>query len=311
MKSRILVIGSSNIDFVCRLERVPERGETMISNDTYAFVPGGKGANSAVAAARLGADVVFCTRVGNDSYGNQLSEKYESEGIDTRFVFRDKTARTGLASIMVENSGHNRIVVYPGANANLSERDAEEALTCYPDALLMQLEIDRETVISACRMARENGTKVFLDAGPATADFPLEQLGELEVLSPNETETRILTGINPTSADNCLRACVALMNRVKCKYIVLKLGDRGCYIYDGLHCNHIAPIELGTVVDTTAAGDAFTAALTSKYMENGGNIIEACQFANLVGGYVVTKAGAFPSLPTIGELRDIVASSED
>ncbi len=309
MKSRILAVGSSNIDFVCRMPRVPERGETMISHDTYAFVPGGKGANSAVAAARLGADIVFCTRVGNDSYGNQLCERYKDEGIDTRFIVKDRNARTGLASIMVEETGHNRIVVYPGANANLSETDVEEAFTCYPDALLVQLEIDRETVISACRMAHENGAKIFLDAGPATPDFPLEELGELEVLSPNETETRILTGIDPTSANNCLRACVALMNRVPCKYIVLKLGDRGCYVYDGLHCNHVAPIEIGEVVDTIAAGDAFTAALTYKYLENGGNIIDACQYANAVGAYVVTKAGALPSLPTKKELDAFLASA--
>ncbi len=303
MKSRILVIGSSNIDFVCRMKSIPERGETIVSKDPYAFVPGGKGANSAVAAARLGADVVFCTRVGNDSYGNQLAEKYRGEGIDTRFVVKDKTARTGLAAIMVEETGHNRIVVYPGANCNLSLTDVEEAFTTYPDAILMQLEIDTQLVIEATKMAQEKGVKIVLDAGPARADFPLESLGKLEILSPNETETQILTGINPTSSDNCLRACVNLMSRVDAKYIVLKLGERGCYIYDGIHCTHVAPFEIGTAVDTTAAGDSFTAALTYKYCENGGNIVEACEFANAVGAYVVTKPGAFSSLPTLKELE--------
>ena len=290
---------------------VPEQGQTIMSDDTYAFVPGGKGANTAVAAARLGGDVVFCTRVGNDSYGEQLYEKYKAEGIDTRFLVMDKTARTGLAVIMVEKTGNNRIVVYPGANINLNDNDAEAAFTAYPDALIMQLEIDKETVIAASRYAREKGTKVFLDAGPVSTDFPLEQLGELEVLSPNETETRILTGITPNSSANCLRACVALMSRVPCKYVVLKLGDRGCYVYDGTHCHHIAPIDVGTPVDTTAAGDAFTAALAVRYMSNGANIIDACEFANAVGGYVVTKAGAFPSLPTTKELRDFLENSEE
>ena len=311
MKPRILAIGSSNIDFVCTLDRLPLQGETMISDGSYAFVPGGKGANTAVAAARLGADVVFCTRVGDDSYGKQLVEKYRSEGMDTRFINMDKAARTGLAVIMVENTGHNRITVYPGANMNLSSEDAEEAFTSYPDALLMQLEIDRETVIAASRFAKENGTKVFLDAGPATSDFPLEELGSLEVLSPNETETKVLTGISPTSSANCLRACIELMNRVKCKYVVLKLGDRGCYVYDGTHCHHIAPIDVGVPVDTTAAGDAFTAALAVRYMQNGGDILDACEFANVVGGYVVTKAGAFPSLPTLKELREFLENSEE
>lgn len=311
MKSRILVVGSSNIDFVCQVDRVPVQGETMLCDKNYAFVPGGKGANTAVAAARLGADVVFCTRVGDDSYGSQLLEKYKSEGIDTRFVNMDRSARTGLAVIMVEGSGENRIVVYPGANMNLDKDDIESAFTTYPDALVMQLEIDREAVIAASNLARKKGAKVFLDAGPATVDFPLEELGQLEVISPNETETRILTGIIPNSSDNCLRACVALMNRVPCKYVVLKLGDRGCFVYDGLHCHHIAPLDVGTPVDTTAAGDAFTAALATRYMHNGNDIIDACEFANAVGGYVVTKAGAFPSLPTIKELRDFLEKAEE
>ena len=311
VKPRILVVGSSNIDFVCRMGRVPMQGETMISNETYAFVPGGKGANTAVAASRLGGDVLFCTRVGNDSYGKQLSDKYAAEGIDTRFIIMDRAAKTGLAVIMVEDGGHNRIVVYSGANMNLSAKDAEEAFTSYPDALLLQLEIDRETVVAATQMAKAKGTKVFLDAGPATRDFPLESLGPLEVLSPNETETEILTGVKPTSSANCLRACVALMNRVPCKYVVLKLGDRGCYVYDGTHCNHIAPLDIGIPVDTTAAGDAFTAALAVRYMQNGNNIIDACEFANAVGAYVVTKAGAFTSLPTISELRTFLNSDEE
>lgn len=306
LKPRILTIGSSNIDFVCTVDKMPMQGQTVLSDGTYAFVPGGKGANTAVAAARLGGDVVFCTRVGDDSYGEQLLHKYGAEGIDTRFVKMDKSARTGLAVIMVESSGHNRITVYPGANMNLSTYDAEEAFTSYPDALVMQLEIPVETVVAATRLAKHKGTKVFLDAGPATPDFPLESLGPLEVLSPNETETQILTGIAPNSSANCLRACVALMNRVPCKYVVLKLGDRGCYVYDGTHCHHIAPLDIGIPVDTTAAGDAFTAALAVRYMQNDGDILDACEFANAVGGYVVTKAGAFPSLPTVNELREFL-----
>ena len=311
MKARILVIGSSNIDFVCRVERVPLQGETLMSDGTYAFVPGGKGANTAVAAARLGADVVFCTRVGDDSYGEQLVEKYKGEGIDTRFVSLDRGARTGLAVIMVEESGHNRIVVYPGANMNLDAEDVDSAFTTYPDALVTQFEIDREAVIAATKLAEKKGAKVFLDAGAATTDFPLERLGRLEVISPNETETRILTGITPNSSANCLRACVELMNRVSCKHVVLKLGDRGCFVYDGTHCHHLAPLDVGTAVDTTAAGDAFTAALAVRYMQNGGDILDACEFANAVGGYVVTKAGAMPSLPTIKDLKDFLNNSEE
>jgi len=308
MKKRILAVGSSNIDFVGRMPRVPQPGETLISNDSYAFVPGGKGANSAVAAARLGADVVFCTRVGNDGYAFQLHDKYKAEGIDTRFVFRDKTAKTGLAVVMVEQTGHNRIVVYPGANALLSKADIEEAFTCYPDALLIQLETDFDSVVCATEMAHKQGAKVFLDAGPARSDYPYYSLAPLEVFSPNETETEIITGIRPTGAESCLRAAISICSMIRTKYVVIKLGERGCFVYDGTHCRHIAPVEIGIAVDTTAAGDAFMAALTHRYLNNGEDIFEACEYANGVGAYVVTKPGAFPSLPTEKQLREFLIS---
>lgn len=309
MKKRILAVGSSNIDFVSRMPRVPEAGETLISNDTYSFVPGGKGANSAVAAARLGADVVFCTRLGNDNYASQLHDKYKSEGIDTRFVFRDKNAQTGLAVVMVEETGHNRIVVYPGSNALLSESDIEEAFTCYPDALLIQLEIDFNSVLFAANTASKQGAKIFLDAGPAKSDYPYASLPPLEVFSPNETETEIITGIKPTGSESCLRAAMAISSMIQTKYVVIKLGDRGCFVYDGTHYHHIAPVDIGPAVDTTAAGDAFTAALTHRYLENGENIVEACEYANTVGAYVVTKPGAFSSLPTQKQLDEFLSGS--
>lgn len=311
MKKRILAVGSSNIDFVCRMLRVPESGETLISNDTYAFVPGGKGANCAVAAARLGADVVFCTRLGNDGYASQLLEKYKSEGIDTRFVFRDKTAQTGLEVVLVEQTGHNRIVVYPGANALLSETDIEDAFTCYPDALLIQLETDFESVVVATKMAHKQGAKIFLDASHARSDYPYSALAPLEVFSPNETETEILTGIRPTGSESCLRAAMAICSMIQTKYVVIKLGDRGCFIYDGTHCRHVAPIEIGTAVDTTAASDAFTAALTHRYLNNSENIYDACEYANAVGAYVVTKRGAFTSLPTQKQLEEFICTRKE
>lgn len=308
MMPRILVVGSANIDFVCRVEKIPEPGETVVSDGTYAFVPGGKGANTAVAARRLGADVVFCARLGSDSYGKQLTEKYAAEGIDTRFLVKDKTARTGLASVMVDGTGQNRICVFPGANAKLCMTDVENAFTTYPDMLLLQLEVDRELVINATRLAAEQGVKTVLDAGPATSDFPLEKLGRLEIISPNETETRVLTGITPNSSENCLRACVNLMNRVDTKYVVLKLGERGCFVYDGVHCNHVAPVEVGPAVDTTAAGDAFTASLGAEYLKNGGDILKAAEISNAVGAYVVKRPGAFSSLPRKKELEEFLAS---
>lgn len=307
-KPRILAVGSTNIDFVANVEKVPSAGETIISGGAYSFVPGGKGANAAVAAARLGADVIFCARVGNDTYGKMLRTTYENEGIDTRYVTFDKEQSTGLAAIYVESSGANRITVFPGANHTLTEDMVEEAFTSYPDALLIQFEIPKDIVISSVRQANADGVPVFIDAGPIIPDLDLSSLGKIEIFSPNESEAFALTGIRPTDAESYIRICLDLYSRLDVKYIVLKLGDRGCYIYDG-HMGEAVPSYNVAAVDTTAAGDAFTAALTFEYLRSG-SIRSACRYANAVGAITVTKKGAFPSLPTEKQVLDFIKSSQ-
>lgn len=298
--TRILVAGSSNIDFLLTTPYIPAPGETLVSNGAYSFVPGGKGANAAVAAAKLGADVVFCSRVGNDAYGDRLLSLFNEHGIDTRYVRVDKHEQTGLAVVMLEKGGTNRIIVYGGANKRIGEGDVENAFNCYPDAVLTQFEIDKDAVIAAARLAHDEGVPLFVDAGPATPDFPLEKLEHVEILSPNENETEILTGIRPNNLENCLRASMALCNRVDIRYVVLKLGARGCYVYDGKYCDLISPFDV-TAVDTTAAGDAFTAALTMEYLATS-DILHSAKFANAAGALTVTKIGAMYSIPSRDEV---------
>ncbi len=304
-RPRILAIGSTNMDFICDAERIPSAGETVMSDGSYFFSPGGKGANGAVSAARLGADVVFCTRVGNDPYGKQLFETYQKEGIDCRFVFFDSEAKTGLAQIYRERGGQNRITVFPGANAHLSVENVEEAFTCYPDALLIQCEIDPEVVSYAIDMAKSQQIPVFFDMAPVRDDLDVLSLGACEILSPNETETEFYTGIRPTGADSCLRAAIKLHSMIKSNYIVIKLGARGCFVYDGMHTEFIPSLEV-KAVDTTGAGDAFTASLAVRYLQNGRNISDAVRFATCVGGYTVTQSGAFNSFPTTKELEAFI-----
>ncbi len=304
MKNRILVVSSSNMDLVLNMKRLPSAGETVIDSGSYSYVPGGKGANAAVAAARLGGDCVFCTRLGNDPNGAVLKKFYNENGIDTRFVKNDSREASGLAAIMVESNGMNRIVVYPGANSSLSSEDVEEAFICYPDALFVNFEIPMQTVFTACEYAKQQKIPIFIDAGPAKRSIKLENLPFIEVFSPNESETYTYTGIMPDTMDNCLRAADALYDRMKVKYIVLKLGARGCFVYDGIHYNLVAPYE-SEAVDTTAAGDAFTAALTLEYMRCG-DITAACKYANAVGSMVVSKRGASSSIPTSSELEEFM-----
>ena len=307
MKKRILVVSSANMDFVMRVGKLPEGGQTVVETRGYDYVPGGKGANAALTLARLGADSIFCTCLGNDSNGQKLKALYSENGIDTRFIITDRSAPTGLASIIVEETGENRIVVYPGANSELSGVDVEDAMTCLPDAVFVQFEIPEDAVVAATKFAQKKNIPVFVDAGPAYRGYPLDRLGKLEVLSPNESETYALTGILPNNVTNCLRAATVLMQKVETKYVVIKLGGRGAYIHDGKYSQLISAYECD-VVDTTAAGDAFTAALTYEYLRSG-DITRAVKYANVVGALVVSKAGASSSLPSEEQVRRFIAEN--
>lgn len=304
MKKRILVVSSANMDFVMKVGKLPEAGQTVIESRSYSYVPGGKGANAAVALAKLGADCIFCARLGSDAHAKKLKELYIENNIDVRFIKHDRALPTGLASIIVEENGDNRIVVYPGANKNLSADDIEDAFTCIPDAVFLQFEIPDAAVIAASKFAEWHNIPVIVDAGPARTDYPLEKLGSLEIISPNESETFALTGILPNDSTNCLRACVALMQKVNTKYVVIKLGGRGAYIHDGRYSQLIQAYE-SNVVDTTAAGDAFTAALTLEYL-NSGDIVHSVKYANAVGAIVVSRPGASSSLPTAAEVSEFL-----
>ncbi|MBQ8186160.1 MAG: ribokinase [Clostridia bacterium] len=300
-KQRILVISSANIDFVQRMRRMPYSGETVIENELkYSYIPGGKGANSAIAFSRFGADTVFACKLGRDANAKRLRSIYEREGIDTRYILEDEETPTGLASILVEDNGKNRIIVYPGANMTMTAEDIEESFTCYPDAVYMQLEIPDEAVIEAARRANEAEIPLFIDAGPARLDFPLDKLGKIEIFSPNESECRIFTGITPNSEENCLRAAIRLSSLVDAKYIVIKLGDKGAFIYDGREY-YMIPSEKVEAVDTTAAGDIFTAVMTYVYLQNH-NIVSAVKYATCAAAISVTREGASTSIPTREEV---------
>ena len=304
MAKRILVAGSSNIDFRLTTPYIPAPGETMISEGRYNFAAGGKGANAAVAAASLGADVVFCSRVGDDAYGDRLIALFGEKGIDTRYVKVDKTEQTGLNVVMLEKSGSNRIISYSGANSKISDIDVEAAFSCYPDGVLVQFDLREEAVIAAARNANYENLPLFVDAGSVTSKFPLERLEKIEIISPNEAETEALTGIRPSNLENCLRASIALCNKVDIRYVVLKLGNRGCYVYDGKYCDLISPVEV-SVVDKTAAGDVFTAALATEYLRTG-DILASARFANAAGALTVSRSGSIASVPTLEEVRAIL-----
>lgn len=298
-KPSILVIGSVNMDLVLISEKVPVGGETVLG-ESYAYIPGGKGANQGVAAARLGADVTFVGRVGEDANGKELKGNLQKEGINAEFVIEDPESSTGLAAIMLEETGQNRIIVIPGANMKITKEDLQTAFEHTYDAVIVQLEIPDEIVLEACRLGKEKNIPVILDAGPAK-NFPLEQLEGLEILSPNESEAFALTGLEVNSIESAEKVAKLLTERSNAKTIVLKMGAQGAYLYEDGE-GEFFPAHKVNAVDTTAAGDAFTAALTVKYISSG-DIKEAIRFANVVGALTVTRMGAQPSLPTVEEVE--------
>lgn len=300
----ILVIGSINMDLVMSVERVPMAGETILGYE-YSYIPGGKGANQAVAAARLNGKVTFCGRVGDDSNGETLLRNLKDNGVDTSFIIKDSRSQTGLAAIPVESNGDNRITVFSGANSCITKEDVDKALERSYDAVMMQLEIPLEIVYYAFEKASEKGIPVILDAGPAVK-IDLSKLKGIHVITPNESETTTLTGIQIDNTDDAVRAAKALADLSEASYVVIKMGDKGALLYsDGEY--EVFPAYKVKAVDSTAAGDSFTAAMTLKMMEYG-DIRRAIKYANAVGAICVSRKGAQPSLPTAEEVNEFLKS---
>jgi ribokinase len=301
MEPRILVIGSANIDLVTRVPRCPKPGESLIGS-AFTTVPGGKGANQAVAAARLGATTWFAGCVGDDVFGALQRETLSASGVRVDHLKVHPTAPTGTAVIFVADEGQNSIVVTPSANLEFTPDDvlALEPLIRDVDAILVQLEIDLESVEAALELARKHGVLSVLDAGPAQ-QVPDALIAKAGLVSPNETEAEALTGIRISTIDGAEAAAQVLLER-GAKDVVIKLGAQGA-LYRGAQTFHVRTFPVN-VVDTTAAGDAFTAALATKWGRTG--VEEALRFATATGALATTVAGAQPSMPTRAAVEQLI-----
>ena len=306
-EKRILIVGSANMDLALNVYKVPSPGETVMDDGGVAYTPGGKGANAAVAFARLGARATLAARLGVDNHGRQLYNYYKEQGIDTSYIKVDRDFPTGFSVVMKEGDGQNRIIVYPGANSHISTESMVEAFSTAPDALFLGFEIGFESALTAARIAASRGIPIFLDAAPASKSHPLESLPFIEVFSPNETETFEYTGIMPSGADSSLKAALALYRRVKCKYVVIKQGARGASIYDGKRFDMIPAVKVDKVVDTTAAGDTFTAAMTLEYLRSA-DIKSAVRYGAAAAAIAVSREGASSSVPTCEEVEQFINS---
>lgn len=310
-KKRILVIGSSNLDFVMNMYKLPEAGETVVDNGGVAYVPGGRGAGAAIAFSRLGAESVFCAKLGADIHGQKLYNYYKEIGLNTSYIKVDHDNPTGLAVVIREGEGRVRTVVYPGANAQLTTDIVIEAFESNPDALYLGFEIPYPIVVTAARLAASKGIPIFVDATGASKELDLEQLPPVEIFSPNEQEALELTGILPTSMETSLRAALAIARKTKAKNVVIKQGARGAFLYDGKRYNTFPAVRADKVVDTTSAGDAFTTAMTLEYLRNEGDIKEAIKYGNVAAALTITRQGASSSIPTEEEINRFLYGDEN
>jgi ribokinase len=296
----ILVIGSLNADLVVRAPRFPGPGET-ISGEDLAIIPGGKGANQAVAAARHGASVAMVGRVGDDSFGPALIQNLQANKVDTSQVQTGQTA-TGTAIIVIDSSGQNSIVLSPGANGKVSPADVEAISFQDADTLLLQLEIPLETVVHAASLARQNGLRVILNPAPAR-QLPDALLADVDILVPNESELGLLSG-RPVSEVDSAKAAARELLRKGVKTVIVTLGANGALLVTGEKTTHIPTFKVN-VVDTTAAGDAFIGGLAAA-LQNGKSLEEAVRYGNASGALAATKFGAQPSLPTRDEVEKLL-----
>lgn len=296
-KIKAAVVGSINMDIILGMQRVPEVGENVLGTE-YSYSCGGKGANQASALAKLGAATKMIGKVADDTNGRKLIENLEANGIDRSGVSTAGT-QTGMAAIILDGDGRNRIVVYEGANAEIDPEEAAEFITDELDLLLVQFETAEEVVTRCVNRAISKGIITVIDCGPAK-QFALENMQGATIISPNESETLALTGISPDSEEDVLKASQIIKERSKAEYVVLKLGERGCSVFDGKNLR-IMPAYPADVVDTTAAGDCFTAAMALEYKRSG-DIYKACDTGNKAGSIAVSRMGAAASMPSVEEL---------
>jgi ribokinase len=291
---RIIVIGSSNTDMVIKSKKLPLPGETIIGG-TFLMNPGGKGANQAVAAARLGGDVTLVTKTGNDLFGHEAISLFNKEGINTKYIVKDPKNPSGVALINVDDNGENSIVVAPGSNGTLTAHDINDEvfMTKSPDIFLMQLEIPVSTVEFVAEKVQSIGCKLVLNPAPA-GKLSDKLLSSLFLITPNETEAEILTGIKVADIVTAEKAASALQKR-GVKNVVITLGASGSYLLTD-KISKLIPVVPVKAIDTTAAGDVFSGAMAVAISE-GIELVDAVAFANKAAAISVTRMGAQASAP--------------
>ncbi len=304
---KIVVVGSTNTDLTMKVKRLPQKGETVLGGQ-FSTAIGGKGANQAVAAARAGGEVTFISRVGDDMFGEQAIEAFRQDGMNVDFMAKDADEPTGTALIYVDENGDNLLAVASGANLNLMPVEIEKVKSIIEsaDILLMQLEVPVESDIAAAKIAKAAGVKVILNPAPAQ-QLPSELLENLNMITPNETETELLTGQKVTNIEEAKKGAEKLLDK-GIDTVLITLGAKGVLLKTR-DTTEIIPGFKVKAVDTTAAGDVFNGSLCVALAE-GKSLAESLRFANAAAALSVTKLGAQPSAPKRAAIEKLLEENK-
>lgn len=291
----IVVFGSLNMDLVANTPELPTAGET-ITGEKFSLIPGGKGANQAIAVSRLGIPCRLVGRVGKDSFGETLLRSLKTNQVDTTGVLIDETAHTGVAMVMVNHSGENQIIVIPEANGNVDLTDVERLKPHLEDAafLLLQLEVPLESIEAAATLAKENGVKVILDPAPAQ-ELPFTLYRNIDIITPNATEAEKLVGFPVTDTDTAQQAANKLQEQ-GVNTVMITLGQQGVYCVNGEESFFVPAFDIEPIIDTVAAGDAFNGGLAVALC-GGMNLQRSIICGSAAGALTVTRPGAQSALP--------------
>ena len=304
--NKICILGSINMDMVVSVDKMPLVGETIFS-ENFKLAHGGKGANQAVASQRLGSEVYMISKVGKDAYGLQILSSLEKENINIANIFKDDVNPTGTAIITVNSEGNNSIIVVAGANMTLSVDEISKCkdVIASSDIIVAQFETPIEVTIEAFKFAKENGVITILNPAPAK-EIPNELLKYTDIIVPNETEATTLTGVDVKDLESAKQAANVFLNN-SVKYVIITLGDKGAAVIskeDGV----LIPAYKVNAIDSTAAGDSFIGAISTKLKKSDLNImslVEAVKFGNKVSAIAVQREGAQPSIPFLKEINEI------
>lgn len=305
MKQKILAIGSADVYVNMDMAQIPAPGESLSDDGGVTVTNGGKASNVSVALSRLDSKALLCARVGDDAYGKRLARLYKESRIDISYLEIDKSLRTGVTVTIDEKDADERRILYRGANANVTPEDALRAMSCEPEAVYIDLELSYAVAETIIKYAYRHSIPVLFNASPFKSDYPMSQLPPVDIFCINEADAIDFAGFAPMNSDMALRIAIQLQKHVNASYYVIRMGEKGAFIYDGKHY-HIVSSHTVRSLDLSASDEVFCAALILEYIRNGKNIIPACKYANAAVSLTIQKNGTTASMPYHDEVIEFI-----